>query len=215
MNGYHEPDPIHLASIETARKILFTKFGIDFTNVTRESHGDYVASGAYSVDIYALNHTDLYIGFKTLIHLENGLLVSKLNDPMINDFVKDMNSFFYIFDALRFTTWDQDVFYPILDNIRPSIIFKYNIECDDMMIHIDLHPTIESEESIYITTKDIIIQHGYEPAGFKAIYHLNGSHYLSDLLTYKTRLLKVWNIDENSRDIDYKRLGVLTDMITI
>lgn len=215
MNGYHESDPIHLASIEAARKILLEKFGIDFTNVSRESHGDYVASGEYPVDIYALNHTDLYIGFKTLFHLENGLLVSKLNDPMINEFVKDMNSFFYIFDALRFTTWDRDVFYSILDNIRPSIIFKYNVEYDDMMIHIDLHPSIESDESIYITTKDIIIQHGYEPTGFKCVYHLNGSHYSNDLLIYKTRLLKVWDIVENSSDIDYKRLGHLTDMINI
>lgn len=215
MNGYHEPDPIHLASIEAARKILSTKFGIDFNNVTRESHGDYVASGEYPVDIYALNHTDLYIGFKTLLHLENGLLVSKLNDPMINEFVRDMNSFFYIFDALRFTTWDLDVFYPILDNIKPSIIFKYNIECDDMMIHLDLNHSIESEETIYIVTKDTIIQHAYEPSGFKSVYHVNGSHYFSDLLTYKTRLLKTWNIDENSSEIDYKHLGDLTDMINI
>lgn len=215
MRSYHESDPIHLTSIESARKILVAKFGIDFTNVTRESHGDYVASGEYLVYIYALNQTDLYIEIKNLLHLENGLLVSKLNDPMINEFVRDTNSFFYIFDALRFTTWDKDVFYPILDNIKPSIIFKYNIECDDMMIHLDLNPSIESEESIYITTKDIIIQHGYEPAGFKAVYHANGSHYFSDLLTYKTRLLKVWNLDENSSDIDYKHLGDLTDMIHI
>lgn len=215
MTKQYENDPIHIASIETARKILVDKFGVDYTDVSREGYGDYVAAGEYPVDIYALHYTDLYIGFKTMLHLENGLLVSKLNHPMINEFVREMNSLFYIFDALRFTTWDQNVFYPILDNLKPSIIFKYNVECDDMNIHIDLNHTIESEDTIYIATKDTVIQHAYEPSGFKAVYHVTGSSYFNDLLTYKSRLFKIWNIDENSQDVDYKGLGNLTDMINI
>lgn len=203
--------------IDLAKKMLNENFNITFSNVTQNSHNGYKADGDYDVDIYISNHDVIYLTFKDMLSLKDGLLVSSFKHPMIIKYLSDMNGFFYIFDAIRFTTEDKKIFYPIIENLKPSIVFRYSIINKEMTISVQLLNKIkkDNDDTICIITKDTIIQHGYEPADFEHVYGLKSSFYHSDLLLYKERIQNAWSISSDSEFVDYKQMGQLTDMIHI
>lgn len=217
MNPFDEANfEFYCGGIDAARSLLNEHFGLTFANVTQITQSDYKASGDYNVDIYISNSDVIYLTFKEMISLNDCVLVSSFDHPLINKYLADMNGLFYIFDAVRFTTDEKKVFYPVIDNLKPSIIFKYSILNKEMTISVQLLNTIQKDgESICTITKNTIIQHTYELCEFDHVYGLKSPFYHSDLLVYKERILKVWGISPDSPTIDYKQMGQLTDMIHI
>lgn len=216
MNPFDEANfEFYCGGIEAARSLLNEHFGLTFFNVTQITQSDYKASGDYNVDIYISKSDVIYLTFKDMISLQDGVLETSFEHPTIDKYLSDMNGLFHVFDAVRFTTEDKKVFYPVIDNLKPSIIFKYSILNKEMMISVQLLNTIQKDgESICTITKDTIIKHTYEPAEFQHIYGLKSPFYHSDLLIYKERILRVWAISPEET-IDYKQMGQLTDMIHI
>lgn len=207
----------YIDSIYAARSLLNEHFNLTFSNVTKYTDHDYKADGDYAVDIYISNSDVIYLTFKEMISLNDGVLVSSFEHPLINKYLADMNGLFYIFDAMRFTTEAMKVFYPVIENLNPSIVFRYSILFKEMNISLQLFNKIEKDNDVAlcVVTKDIIIQHAYEQSYFQHIYGLDSPFYHSDLLVYKERILKVWGISPDSPTIDYKQMGQLTDMIHI
>jgi hypothetical protein len=202
--------------IYASRSLLNEHFNLTFSNVTKYTDHDYKADGDYAVDIYISNSDVIYLTFKEMISLNDGILVSVFDHPLINKYLADMNGLFCIFDAVRFTTDEKKFFYPVIENLKPSIVFKYSILNREMTISVQLLNTIQKDgESICTITKNTIIQNTYEPAKFDHVYGLKSPFYHSDLLIYKERILKVWGISPDSPTIDYKQMGQLTDMIHI
>lgn len=216
MNPFDEANfEFYCGGIEAARSLLNENFGLTFSNVTQITQSDYKASGVYNVDIYISKSDVIYLTFKDMISLQNGVLATSFDHPTVNKYLSDMNSLFHILDAVRFTTEDKKDFYPVINNLKPSIIFKYSILNKEMTISVQLLNTIQKDgQSICTITKDTIIQHTYEPAEFQHIYGLKSPFYHSDLLIYKERILRVWAISPEET-IDYKQMGQLTDMIHI
>lgn len=203
--------------IYAARSLLNEHFNLTFSNVIKYTDHDYKADGDYAVDIYISNSDVIYLTFNNMISLNDGALVSSVDHPLINKYLADMNGLFYIFDAMRFTTESMKVFYPVIENLNPTIVFRYSILFKEMNISLQLFNKIEKENDVTlcVITKDTIIQHAYEPSYFQHIYGLGSPFYHSDLLIYKERLLKVWDISADSTTVDYKQMGQLTDMIHI
>lgn len=215
MNAFDESNSkFFFDNIDLSKNILNENFGLTFSNVTQISQNSYKAHGDYDVDIYISNHDVIYLTFKDMLSLIDGLLISSFKHPMIIKYLSDMNGLFYIFDAIRFTTKDKRFFYPIVESLEPSIVFKYSIINKEMVISIQLINKIK-KDNIYIITKDTIIQHAYQSANFENIYGLKSSFQHSDLLIYKERIHNAWSIPDNSAFIDYKQMGQLTDMIHI
>lgn len=202
--------------INAAKAMLNEHFCLTFANVTQRTDHDYKADGDYDVDIYISNRDVIYLTFKEMISLQDGVLSSSFEHPLINKYLSDMNGLFYIFDAVRFTTDEKNVFYPVIENLKPSIVFRYSIINREMTVSVQLINNVkkENKKTVFIT-KETIIQYAYEPSEFEHVYGLKSPFYHSDLLIYKERILKVWGISPESKTIDYKQMGQLTDMIHI
>lgn len=203
--------------IDAAKSLLNEHFNLTFSNVTRSGHATYNAGGDYNIDIFISNSDVIYLTFKDMISLNDGVLISSVDHPLINKYLSDMNDLFYVFDAMRFTTEAMKVFYPVIENLNPSIVFRYSILHKEMNISLQLINKIEKENDVTlcVITKETIIQHAHEPSYFQHIYGLGSPFYHSDLLIYKERILRAWAISPDSTTIDYKQMGQLTDMIHI
>lgn len=213
--GYKD-DPAHLDGIAAAQKMMLDEFNINISNIIRKKFTEYEATFNEKLTIYVINN-DFYFNFNDVLILSNGVLTSSVEHPFISNALSDTNALLPIFDAMRFTTEEKIVFHPILNHIRPVIVFKYNSETKQMTIYIQLLNTMNSKakEAACIVTKDKIIQHHHEPAEFQSIYYYGSQYYVSDLLAYRNRIFKAWELDEEQYDVDYKKLGELTDMINI
>lgn len=111
MNAFDESNSnFFFDNIDLSKNILNENFGLTFSNVTQISQNSYKAHGDYDVDIYISNHDVIYLTFKDMLSLVDGLLISSFKHPMIIKYLSDMNGLFYIFDAIRFTTKDKNFF---------------------------------------------------------------------------------------------------------
>lgn len=216
MTEEYKDDPVHLEGLAAAQKMMLDEFNINISNIVRKNFTEYEATFKEQLTVYVLNN-DFYFNFNDVLTLADGVLTSSVDHPFINKALSDTNALFPIFEALRFTTEEKIVFHPILNHIRPVIVFKYNSETKQMTIYIQLLNTMKSKskEAACIVTKDKIIQHHHEPAEFQSIYYYGSQYYISDLLSYRNRIFKAWELDEEQYDVDYKKLGELTDMINI
>ena len=216
MTEEYKDDPLHLEGLASAQKMMLDEFNINISNIVRKNFTEYEAIFKDKLTVYVLNN-DFYFNFNDVLTLADGVLTSSVDHPFINKALSDTNALVPIFEALRFTTEEKIVFHPILKHIRPVIVFKYNSETKQMTIYIQLLNTMKSKskEAACIVTKDKIIQHHHEPAEFQSIYYYGSQYYVSDLLAYRNRIFKAWELDEEQYDVDYKKLGELTDMINI
>jgi hypothetical protein len=216
MTKEYKDEPEHLEGIAAAQKMMLDEFGIEISNIIRTNFTEYEGTFNEQLTIYVLNN-DFYFNFNDMLTLSNGVLISSVEHPFISKALSDTNALFPIFDAMRFTTEEKIVFHPILNHIRPAIVFKYNSETKQMTIYIHLLNTMnsKSKQAACVLTKDKIIQHHHEPAEFQIIYFYGSQYYISDLLAYRNRIFKAWELDEDQYDVDYKKLGELTDMINI
>jgi hypothetical protein len=200
------------------QNIVSNQFGLVVSKFKQAHYDGYIGQSQYNetVNIFTARSVYYTFSFENIITIENNQVVTRLNSPVIQLILDDVNKTLHITEALRFSH-DGIIHIPVLPNVKSWLVFKYNNKLEFMTI--EIHFAVIREEGCdapyELTTKNVFIQNAYEPSGFKKIYSMTGELIKDDLAGYHSKLLAIWGIPEDSTDIDYHRLGVLSDMITI
>lgn len=194
---------------------MSSQFGLFVSNFKHAHFDGYIGESQYNeiVNVFTSRSVYFCFSFDKIITIDNNKAVTTLNSSVIKCILDDINKTLHVTEGMRFTN-DRLNYIPILSNVNPWLAFKYNSKLDFMTIEIHFSMIRESSEPYELTTKNVSIQNPYE-TGFKKIYSNTGGLIQDDLAYYKHKMLSVWGISEDLPDIDYHRLGVLSDMITI
>lgn len=203
---------------KTLQNIVSSQFCLVVSNFKPAHYDGYIGQSQHNEIVHIFTSRSVYFtfSFDNIITLDNNQVVTLLNIPVIQLILDDINKTLHITEALRFTC-DGVTYIPVLPNIKPWLVFKYNnkLEFMTIAIHFSVIREEECDEPYNLTTKNVFIQNAYEPSGFKKIYSINGELIQDDLAGYHSKLLAIWGLPEDATDIDYHRLGVLSDMISI
>lgn len=213
----NEPQKSTLEQIMDVKQLIFEHLNISIHDMEPSLFGEYTAKSVdgHAVNIYLSGFGDVCFSFDNLIILDNGSVSSELESPIIQTMLKDVNQYLGITESFRLST-DNIVHLPVLPNVKPWLVFKYIKETKSITIQVSFKVSLHSDgDTYYLTTKQTAIQHFYEPSGFNCIYTIKGDSITNDIECYKKRMLKIWGLPEDSTDVDYKRLGLLSDMISI
>ena len=212
---YIDELPIEYKTLQT---IVSNQFGLVVSNFKPAHYDGYIGQSQCNETVHIFTVRSVYytFSFENVITIDNNQVVTLLNSPVIQLILDDINKTLHITEALRFSH-DGITHIPVLPNVKPWLVFKYNNKLEFMTIevHFSVIRAEDSDAPYDLTTKNVFIQNAYEPSGFKKIYSMTGELIKDDLACYHSKLLAIWDIPEDSTDIDYHRLGVLSDMITI
>lgn len=212
-----EPQKSTREKVMDVKQLIFEHLNISIHNMEPSLFGEYTAKSddGHDVNIYLSGFGDVCFAFDNIITLDNGIVSSALKSPIIQTMLKDVNQYLGITESFRLTN-DHIEHLPVLPNVKPWLVFKYMKETNSITIQVSFKISLRSTgEAYYLTTKQTAIQHFYEPSGFNCIYSITGDSITNDIQHYKERMLNVWGLNEDGQEIDYKRLGVLSDMISI
>jgi len=203
---------------KTLQSIVSNQFGLVVSNFKLAHYDGYIGQSQYNETVHIFMSRSVYytFSFEKVITIENNQVITLLNSHVIQHILDDINKTLHITEALRFTC-DGVTYIPVLPNIKPWLVFKYNNKLEFMTIEIHFSVIREEgcDEPYELTTKNVFIQNAYEPSGFKKIYSITGELIQDDLAGYHSKLLAIWGLPEDATDIDYHRLGLLSDMISI
>lgn len=212
---YIDELPIEYKTLQT---IVSNQFGLVVSNFKPAHYDGYIGQSQYNEAVHIFMARSVYFtfSFDNIITLVNNQVITLLNSPVIQLILDDINKTLHITEALRFSH-DGITHIPVLPNVKPWLVFKYNNKLEFMTIevHFSVIRAEGSDDPYDLTTKNVFIQNAYKPSGFKKIYSITGALIQDDLARYHSKLLSIWDIPEDSTDIDYHRLGVLSDMVTI
>lgn len=201
---------------ESLQSIISSQFGL-FVSKFKPAHFDgYIGQSQYNeiVNVFMSRSIYSYFSFDKIITIDNGKVVTMLNSPVIQSILDDINKTLHVTEGMRFTN-DRLTYIPILPNVKPWLVFKYNNELDFINIDIKFSVIHEGGDHYELTTKNTSIQNPYEPSGFKKTYSMRGELIQDELASYHHKMLSLWGISQDENNIDYLSLGVLSDMINI
>lgn len=209
------------------KKMVLDQLGISVTDLEPGLSCEYTAKSddGSDVNIYSTLLGDICFAFDNVITLDNGMVSSHLKSPLIQGILTDVNRHLPVTESFRLSN-DLINYLPVLPNVKPWLVFKYikatkmrtvQVSFKVLRRHVDSLPAFltTSYEAYRLTTKNKAIQHFYESSGFNCIYSDSGVIIDNEIEVYKERMMKIWELPEDSTDIDYKRLGILSDMISI
>lgn len=213
--NYIDELPIEYKSLQN---ILSNQFGLVVSNLKPANYDGYIGQSQYNeiVNIFSPRSPIFIFSFDKIITIDDGKVVAMLNSPIIQSILDDINKTLCVTEGMRLTN-DGLTYIPVLTNVKPWLVFKYNNKLEFMTIEIQflLNNLCQGDFPYELTTKNVSIDSAYKREGFKKIYSITGELIQDELAGYRSKLLDVWLIPEDSIDIDYYRLGVLSDMITI
>lgn len=190
-------------------------------SVTCQNKFQYRSDGNFKIDIGIIADFAVRFDFMDILYFKDGLLHSHLDTPVLNAILKNINSELPVVSAMRLADSDKAIVFSVIDNLKPILMISYNKmqldETYESIIKIVFDPidTDDSDKSFSFITGSSLIQAGYEYCGFKMFYTLAGVSTHNDLEIYKDRVATAWNLVETNEHIDYKHLGLLTDMLYI
>ena len=204
------------------QKMMMNHFNLDINDfVECIDTVQYQSIGEYKIDIFSIPNNYVEFQCVDIFYIEDGILYSKFKHPVIDIIVMDINRSLHVLEALRLSDANKKIIFTAIDNMQPVLMFSYNaLDLDDAyepLIKILFNPVLprELEESFYFMTNSFFVQHAHEYCGIKIFYNLDGTICHSDLEVYDNRIANVWNFENSNDDVDYKRLGELTDMLLI
>lgn len=202
--------------IKDGNSLIFEHLGISIENINQENASSYIADCNYNttVDIWPSILVDIWFTFDNMLQLDNEKITTKINSPLIKAILNNINDSLYVLDGLRLTN-DNLSYFTVLSKMSPILFVSYNKNSKDMIIEIRFQINEQAVDSYHFTTKQTSIQHYTEYEGFTFVYSLSGDLLESDLKKYTSRMLDIWEISSDEMDIDYKKLGILSDMISI
>lgn len=204
------------------QKVMKENFNIVINDsVEYVNQWQYRVQGDFIIDVSIISDFAVRFDFMNILYFENGILHSRLDTPVLNSILMNINSSLPVLSAIRLADDDNTFVFSVIDNIKPILMISYNkMELDETyesIIKVLFDPVVptESDKSFSFVTGSSLIQAGYEYCGFKMFYTLEGESTHNDLEVYKNRVSKAWNLTETNSNIDYKQLGLLTDMLYI
>lgn len=222
-----EPSKSIFEQIMDVKKMVLDQLCISVTDLEPALHWEYTAKSddGSDVNIYSSLLGDICFAFDNVITLDNGIVSSYLKSPLIQSVLTDVNLHLPVTESFRLSN-DLINYLPVLPNVKPWLVFKYikatkmrtvQISFKVLRRHVDSLSSLlaTSCDTYQLTTKNKAIQHFYESSGFNCIYSDSGVIIDNEIEVYKERMMKIWELPEDSADIDYKRLGLLSDMLTI
>lgn len=214
--------PILKEAFPFMQEIMKENFNIIVNDsVTCQNQFQYRSDGDFKIDIGIIADFAVRFDFMDVLYFEDGLLHSRLDTPVLNAILKNINSELPVISAMRLADDDRDIVFSVIDNLKPILMISYNKmqldETYESIIKVVFDPIDpdDSDKSFSFITGSSLIQAGYEYCGFKMFYTLAGVSTHNDLDIYKNRVSKAWNLAEANEYIDYKHLGLLTDMLYI
>lgn len=211
------PQKSTLEKIIDVKQLIFEHLNISIHDMEPSLFGEYTAKSddGHDVNIYLSGFGDVCFSFENIITLDNGIVSSALKSPIIQTMLNDVNQYLGITESFRLTN-DHIEYLPVLPNVKPWLVFKYIKETNSITIQVSFKISLRTTgEAYYLTTKQTAIQHFYDPSGFNCIYSITGESITNDIQHYKERMMNVWELTKDCQEIDYKRLGLLSDMISI
>lgn len=215
-------EPIYIDQLpddyNTLLSIVSNQFGLVVYHFQHANYDGYIGQSQHNeiVNIFSPRSPIFIFSFDKIITIDNGKVVTMLKSPVIQSILDDINKTICVTEGMRLTN-DGLTYIPVLPNVKPWLVFNYNNELSFMTIeiHFLLNTLSQGDFPYELTTKNVSIQSAYKPAGFKKIYSITGELIQDELAGYHSKLLEIWGLPENSTDVDYHRLGILSDMISI
>lgn len=214
--------PVLKEAFPFMQEIMKENFNIIVNDsVTCQNKFQYRSDGEFKIDIGIIADFAVRFDFMDILYFKDGLLYSHLDTPVLNAILKNINSDLPVVSAMRLADDDRDIVFSVIDNLNPILMISYNKmqldETYESIIKVVFDPIApdDSDKSFSFITGSSLIQAGYEYCGFKMFYTLAGESTHNDLEVYKNRVSKAWNLTETNNNIDYKQLGLLTDMLYI
>lgn len=211
------PQKSTLEQIMDVKQLIFEHLNISIHDMEPSVFGEFTAKSddGHAVNIYLTDFGDVCFAFDNIITLDNGIVSSALKSTAIQTMLKDVNQYLDVTESFRLSN-DNIVYLPVLPNVKPWLVFKYIKETNSITIQVSFKISLRTTgDAYYLTTKQVAIQHFYDPSGFNCIYSITGESITNDIQHYKERMMNVWELTEDGQEIDYKRLGLLSDMISI
>lgn len=203
--------------IDFFQKKILTNFDINIVNILRSPIIGFNAKTDNDLDVQIhFDAASIEFCIDKAIGFNNDILISNIDAEFIKNILVKANNSLPVLDGLRFTN-DNISYFPVIANIKPSFIFKCDHETGDISIVLHFSTMLGHDEDsdYYLTTKHMSVQNYIDTPYFRINYLVSGKLIHSDIKVFLKRFLLIWDISKNSNDIDFKRLGVLSDMITI
>lgn len=204
------------------QKVMKENFNIVINDsVEYVNQWQYRVQGDFIIDVSIISDFAVRFDFMNILYFDNGILHSRLDTPVLDSILMNINSALPVLSAIRLADDENTFVFSVIDNIKPILMISYNkMELDETyesIIKVLFDPVVptESDKSFSFVTGSSLIQAAYEYCGFKMFYTLEGESTHNDLEVYKNRVSKAWNLTETNNNIDYKQLGLLTDMLYI
>lgn len=203
------------------KKMVLDQLGISVTDLEPELSCEYTAKSddGSDVNIYSTLLGDIWFAFDNVITLDNGMVSSYLKSPSIQSILTDVNRYLPVTESFRLSN-DLINYLPVLPNVKPWLVFKYikatkmrtvQVSFKVLRRHVDSLPAFleKSYEAYHLTTKNKAIQHFYESSGFNCIYSDNGVIIDNEIEVYKERMMKIWELPEDSSLILITKIGFI------
>jgi hypothetical protein len=215
MNTIENKKPI-IEHIKDGNSLIFDYLGISITDIRPNGTSQYIADCDYGdiVTIWASILGDIWFTFDNVLQLSNETLTTQTSSPLIQVILKNINDSLYVLDGLRLTN-DNILYFTVLSKLSPNLVVRYSQKTKHTSVEIRFQITEQAINSYHFTTKQTSIQHVNECEGFTFVYSISGDLLKNDLEKYCSRMLDVWEITEDKKNVDYKKLGILSDMLTI
>lgn len=212
--------------VENTINFLHLHLNIFITNLEISALGFYTGKAVYDdfvgdITIYLYNPNSISIDFENLIVLENKMVSSPCDHPVIQSIVNDLNRSLPLLDSLRLS--DDDVNYlPVFPYLRPSFSFSCDNTTHKLKLDVDFKVLVKSGmvelllPYLLYANNQSIQSKGYSvERDIKKIYSVTGEVIRDDFEKYRSLMLKAFNLSEDSFDVDYVRLGLVNDMTNI
>jgi len=208
-----------------SNKSFLDNFGIELKNPKYESKHKCNVKGPFNPsvhmqDVYGMDY-GVVTTFYDMLYVENNTLCSKFKDPIICKVMKNINNLLSIFNACRFRSLidGKYVLSTLLSRIYAVISFTHLTKEDKFLISIELRiPSFKDNGDTnpmaqLITKETSLDQFHFIQLVFN--YNGQGDFLSSDFYSYREKIFEIWKINESATHDDYKKLGLLTDMLNI
>jgi len=212
--------------VEKTINLLYSHLNIVITNLEISVLGFYTGKAVCGdfitdINIYLYNPNSISIDFENLIVLKDKMVSSTFDNPIIQSIVNDLNQSLPLLDSLRLSN-DSVEYFPVFPYINPSFSISCTTDTNKMRFNIDFKVLVKSglvellEPYLLYANNQSIQDCGQSRyRDISNIYSITGETIKNDFEKYRLLMLEAFELPENSIDVDYVQLGLLSDMINI
>jgi len=208
-----------------SNKAFLDNFGIELKNPKYESKYRCTIKGPFEPSVHMQDGYGFDYGvvttFYDMLYIENDMLCSKFKNPIIYKIMENINNLLSVFDACRFRYFidGKRVLSTFLSIISAAISFIHLTREDKFLIFIDLKiPSFNDNGEIIPTAQLITKDMNLDEFHFVKLnfdYTGEGDFLTGNFYDYREKIFDIWKINESATKEDYKKLGLLTDMLNI